>query len=144
MCVKMKTRQHYLRKCARCSVDVVAGVRIVRCHASIDVVIDVCIVECHASMDVVIGIRVVLCHPLKDFFTSCPILILLSCCSYSSKVLPVNFGAHILHRGNTSFEVWYLHSRRYNRPPSAVNDPSVTKLNEFKKIMFEELFQILV
>ena len=67
----------YLKECARRSVDVVAGVRIVKCHASIDVVIDVRIVECHASINVVIGIRVVLCHPLVDFpffriFTSCP------------------------------------------------------------------------
>ena len=67
----------YLRECARRSVDVVAGVRIVKCHASIDVVIDVRIVECHASINVVIGIHVVLCHPLIDFplfwiFTSCP------------------------------------------------------------------------
>ena len=65
----MTTRQHYLRKCARCSVDVVAGVRIVKYHASIDVVIDVRIVECYASINVVSGIRVVLCHPLKDFST---------------------------------------------------------------------------
>ena len=56
----------YLRECARRSVDVIAGVRIVRCHA-MDVVIDVRIVECHASIDVVIGIRVVLCHPLVHF-----------------------------------------------------------------------------
>ena len=42
----------YLRECARRSVDVVAGVRIVKCHANIDVVI---------------GIHVVLCHPLIDF-----------------------------------------------------------------------------
>ena len=47
-------------KCARRSVDVVAGVRIVKCHA---------------SMDDVIGIRVVLCHPLVHnvgFSTLCP------------------------------------------------------------------------
>ena len=61
VCVKMKTRQDFLRKCARCSVDVFASVRIVKCHASMDVVIDVRIVECHASIHVVIGIRVVLC-----------------------------------------------------------------------------------
>ena len=75
MCVKMKTRQHYLRKCARRSVDVVAGVRIVRCHTIVRVVIDVRVMECHASMDVVIGVRVVLCHPLVHnlcFSTSCP------------------------------------------------------------------------
>ena len=65
--VRMKTRQHYLRECARRSVEVVAGVRIVKCHASIDVVIDVRIMECHASMDVVIGVRVVLCHQAINF-----------------------------------------------------------------------------
>ena len=57
----------YLRECARRSVDVVAGVRIVKCHASIHVVIDVRVVESHASIHVVIGIHVVLCHPLIDF-----------------------------------------------------------------------------
>ena len=67
VCVKMKTRQHYLRKCARRSVDVVASARNVRCHAIMNDVIDVRIVECHASIHVVIGIHVVLCHPLEDF-----------------------------------------------------------------------------
>ena len=67
----------YLRECARRSMDVVAGVPIVKCHAIMNDVIDVRIVECHASIHVVIGIRVVLCHPLIDFprflvFTSCP------------------------------------------------------------------------
>ena len=79
MCVRMKTRQHYLRECARLSVEVVAGVRIGKCHASIDVVIDVRIVECHTSINIVIGIRVVLCFPLCS-----QILILLSCCNNSS------------------------------------------------------------
>ena len=60
----------YLRECARRSVDVVAGVRIVKCRASIAVVIDVRIVECHASIHVVIGIYFVLCHPLIDFHFS--------------------------------------------------------------------------
>ena len=62
-------------KCARRSVDVLAGVRIVRSHAFMDDVIDVRIVECHASIHVVIGIRVVLYHPLVHnfaFSTSCP------------------------------------------------------------------------
>ena len=68
VCVKMKTRQHYLRECSRCSMEVVAGVRFVKCHASMDDVIDVRIVECHASIHVVIGIRVVLCHPLVHNF----------------------------------------------------------------------------
>ena len=49
------------------SVEVVAGVRIVRCHAIIDVVIDVRVVECHASMDVVIGVHVVVCHQAINF-----------------------------------------------------------------------------
>ena len=51
----------------RRSVDVVASVPIVNCHASIDVVIDVRIVDCHANINVVIAIHVVLCHPLVDF-----------------------------------------------------------------------------
>ena len=67
VCVRMKTRQHYLRECARRSVEVVNGVCILRCHASIDVVIDVRIVQCHAIINVVIGIRVVLCHQAKNF-----------------------------------------------------------------------------
>ena len=74
-------------KCARRSVDVVAGVRIVRSHASMDVVIDVRIVECHASIHVVIGIRVVLCRPLVHnvgFPLRVQILILFSCCNNSS------------------------------------------------------------
>ena len=85
----MKTRQHYLRKCARRSVDVVASVRIVRCHAIMNDVINVRVVECQASTHVVIGIRVVLCHPLTEFHFSEfslreQILILLSCCNNSS------------------------------------------------------------
>ena len=67
MCVQMKTRQHHLRECARSSVEVVAGVRIVKCHGSIDVVIDVRIVKCHAIINVVIGIRVVLCRQAINF-----------------------------------------------------------------------------
>ena len=56
------------KECARRSVDVVAGVRIVRSHAIMDDVIDVRIAECHASIHVVIGIHVVLCHPLVHNF----------------------------------------------------------------------------
>ena len=52
MCVRMKTRQHYLRECARRSVEVVASV---------------CTVKCHAIINVVIGIRVVLCHQAINF-----------------------------------------------------------------------------
>ena len=37
-----------------------------------------------------------------------PILILLSCCSNSSSLFPVASLCTFLHRGNTSFEVWYL------------------------------------
>ena len=71
----MKTRQHYMKECARCLVEVVAGVRFVKCLASMDDVIDVRVVECHANIHVVIGIRVVLCHSLVHnfgFSTSCP------------------------------------------------------------------------
>ena len=99
------------------SVEVVAGVRIVKCHASIDVVIDVRVMECHASIDVVIGIRVVLCHqainfPLFLIFSlRVQILNLLSCCSNSSSLFPVAIlCTTFCNRENTSFEVWYLHT----------------------------------
>ena len=49
------------------SVEVVAGVRIVQCHALKDFVSHLRFMECHASMDVVIGVRVVICHQVKDF-----------------------------------------------------------------------------
>ena len=77
----MKTRQRYLRECARRSVEVVNSVWIVQCHAIIDVVIDVRVVQCHAIIDVVIGVRVMLCHQVIDnsglstfseFSISCP------------------------------------------------------------------------
>ena len=85
-------------KCARRSVDAVAGVRIVKCHA---------------SMDVVIGIHVVLCHPLVDF----PLFWILLRAQFLIVVmlkqfiitLTCSYFAHVLHRGKTSFEVWYLH-----------------------------------
>ena len=101
------------------SMDVVIAVRVVECHASMDVVIGVRVVECHASMDVVIAVRVVLCHALIDnsgfstflnFPLSVPILNLLSCCSNSSSLFPVAILCTLLHRGNMSFEVWYLHT----------------------------------
>ena len=101
------------------SVEVVSGVRIVQCHAIIDVVIDVRVMQCHASMDVVIGVRVVLCHQAIDnsgfsTFLNFPlrvqILILSSSCINSSSLFPVAILCTLLHRENTSFEVWYLHT----------------------------------
>ena len=97
------------------SVEVVSGVRIVQCHAIIDVVIDIRVMECHASMDVVIGVRDVLCQQTIDFSTflnfplRAQILILFSCCSNSSSLFPEAILCTLLHRGNMSFEVWYLH-----------------------------------
>ena len=71
------------------SVEVVASVRIVQCHALKDFVIHLRFMECHASLDVVIGVHVVLCHqvidfPLQNFPLRVQILNLLSCCSISS------------------------------------------------------------
>ena len=100
------------------SVEVVSGVRIVQCHAIIDVVIDIRVMQCHAIIDVVSGVRVMLCHQAIDnsgfsTFLNFPlrvqILILLSCCINSSSQFPVAILCTLLHRENTSFEVWYLH-----------------------------------
>ena len=102
----------------RMSVEVVNGVRIVQCHAIIDVVIDVRVMQCHSIIDVVIGVRVMLCHQAIDnsgfsTFLNFPlrvqILILLSDCINSSSLFPVAILCTLLHRENTSFEVWYLH-----------------------------------
>ena len=100
------------------SVEVVSGVRTVQCHAIMDVVIDVRVMLCHQAMDVVIGVRVMLCHQAIDnsgfsTFLNFPlrvqILILLSSCIKSSSLFPVAILCTLLHRENTSFEVWYLH-----------------------------------
>ena len=108
--MRMKTRQHYQRKCTRRSVDVVAGVRFVRCHSCFDVVIDVRVIECYASMDVVIGVRIMLCHPHRfSTFLDFHIVPKFSSCCHAVAIHH-NFCLHVLHRGNTSFEVWYLHS----------------------------------
>ena len=85
------------------SVEVVSGVRIVQCHAIIDVVIGVCVMLCHQAIDNS-GFSTFLNFPLRV-----PILILLSCCINSS-LFPVAILCTLLHRENTSFEVWYLHT----------------------------------
>ena len=82
------------------SVEVVSGVRIVQCHAIIDVVIDVRVMLCHQAMDNS-GFSTLL-----NFLLRVQIVILLSSCINSSSLFPVA----IMHRENTSFEVWYLHS----------------------------------
>ena len=67
------------------------------------------------SVEVVVGVRVMLCHQSYaiHFFVNCPllvpILILLSDCIKSSSLFPVAILCTLLHRENTSFEVWYLH-----------------------------------
>ena len=86
---------------------------------SVEVVSGAHIVQCHAIMDVVIGVRVMLCHQAMDdsgfsTFLNFPlrvqILILLSGCINSSSLFPVAILCTLLHRENTSFEVWYLHT----------------------------------
>ena len=90
-----------------------------QCHAIIDVVIDVRVMQCHAIIDVVIGVRVMLCHKSIDnsgfsTFLNFPlrvqILILLSSCINSSSFFTEAILCTLLHRGKTSFEVWYLHT----------------------------------
>ena len=75
------------------------------------------IVQCHAIIDVVIDVRVMLCHQAMDnsgfsTFLNFPLrvqtLILLSCCINALSLFPVAILCTLLHRENTSFEVWYL------------------------------------
>ena len=89
-CVRENEDTTTLPEKMRTTLNVVASVRIVRCHANIDGVIDVRVMKCHANIHVVIGIRVVLCHPLVDipifwiFLLRAQILILFPCCNNSS------------------------------------------------------------
>ena len=92
------------------SVELVSGVRIVQCHAIIDVVIGVRVMLCFQAIDNS-GFSTFLNFPLRV-----PILILLSCCINSSSFFLVAILCTLLHRENTSFEVWYLH------PPSVTVD----------------------
>ena len=80
----------YLRECARRSVDVVAGVRIVKCHENIDVVIDFRIrgvsrkhtcLHWHSTLCLVTHSKI---FHFPEFSLREEILILLSCCNNSS------------------------------------------------------------
>ena len=97
------------------SVEVIIGVRIVQCHAIMNVVIGVRVMQYHAIIDVVIGVPRYALSPsnhvqstIMNFPLLVPILILLSDCINSSSLLPVAILCTLLHRGNLSFEVWYL------------------------------------
>ena len=94
----------YLRECARCSVDVVAGVRIVQCHAIIDVAIDVRVMHCHKSR------RQFWIFHFSEFFTSCSNSHLVIKLYQFVITFPCSYFVHTfcLHRGKLSFEVWYL------------------------------------
>ena len=54
-----------------------------------------------------------------------PILNLLSGCINSSSLFPVAILCTLLHRENTSFEVWYLHKKR-PRSLNSVQIPAIT------------------
>ena len=108
MRVRMMYRQDKTRLCAVTlmwmSVDVVIGVRVMQYHAIIDVVIGVRVMLCHQAMDDS-GFSTFLNFPLRV-----QILILLSVRINSSSLFPVAILCTLLHRENTSFEVWYLHT----------------------------------
>ena len=84
------------------SVEVLVGVRIVKCHAIVDVL-------CHAVILVAIGVHVLLLRPHLLLPTLCP---------NSHTVLdhPTLSRSHsfsnVFHCILTAFEVWYLHPRR--------------------------------
>ena len=103
---------------------------------SVEVVVGIRIVQCHAIMNVVIGVRVMICHQAIDnsqFFSllnfplRVKLLILSSSCINSSSLFPVAILCTLLHLENVILGVVFTHTVVYNRPPSAVNDPYVTK-----------------
>ena len=105
------------------SVEVVSGVRIVQCHAIIDVVIGVRVMLCHQAMDGS-GFSTFLNFPHRV-----PILILLSCCINSSSLFPVAILCTLLHRENTSFEVWYLHCTKLGHCQQCAQPAIITHIN---------------
>ena len=133
-----KTRLCALRTLMWVSVEVV-WCRIVQCHAIIDVVIGVRVMQCHAIIDVVIGVRVMLCHQAIDnsgfsTFLNFPlrvqILILLSSCINSSSLFPVAILCTLLHRENTSFEVWYLLHQHCCKPSETTRCRILARLSK--------------
>ena len=114
--------------------EVVGGVRIVQCHAIMNVVNGVRVMDFHAIIDVVIDIRVMLSpsHRFSTFLNfplRVPILNLLSCCSNSSSHFPVAIlCTRFAPRKHVIERCGFLHTSSVTvDPPSAVNDPSVTK-----------------
>ena len=103
---------------------------------------DVCVVQCHAIIHVVIGVRIVLCSTFLAFY----FVPNSHCCN-----------AVVIHQTFTCshfFTCFAPYSRGiwgvvftpvgYNRPTSAVNDPTVTKQVNSGKSCLEELFRLLV
>ena len=88
-----------MRACAH-SVEVLVGVRIVKCHAIVDVL-------CHAVIRVVIGVHVLLLPPLivAHFVSQ------FSYCISSSNSIPQPFFSYVFHCILTAFKVWYLQLR---------------------------------
>ena len=91
---------------------------------SVEVVAGVCIVQCHAVIDVVIGVRVMLCHqaimfnPLfMNFPLLVPILILLSDCINSSSIRLSSSESSTKSSGVSEFPGCSLHPHAAGYPP---------------------------
>ena len=123
-----------MRACAR-SVDVLVSVLNVKCHASGEV-------QCNVVISVVIGIcLIVLSVPLIVVHFVVPILILyqfIQLCSRSHSFIYFPLYSHGI------LGVVFTLPVGYSGPPSAVNDPTVTKQMNSRKSCLEEVSQLLV
>ena len=118
MCTRNKTT------CAR-SVELFVGVHVVKRHAIVDVL-------CRPVVNVVIGVHiVVLSVPL--IVVHFVVLILFVVILY--QFIQLFSRSHVSLYSHGILGVVFTPHVGYSRPPSAVNDPTVTKQYEFGKIM---------
>ena len=123
--------------CAR-SVELFVDVHVVKRHAIVDVL-------CRPVVNIVIGVHIVVLFVPLDV-VHFVVLILLVVILY--QFIQLFTRSHFSHMfslySHGIFGVVFTPSVRYSRPPSAVNDPTVTKQVNSRKSCLEEVSQLLV
>ena len=120
------------------SVDVHVSVHVVKRHASGEV-------RCNVVISVVIGVHVLLLVLLVQFYFTSQFSLLVVLQQFI-QLFPVAIISHMfsLYSHGILGVVFITPSVGYSRPPSAVNDPTVTKQMNSGKSCLEEVSQLLV
>ena len=124
--------------CAR-SVELFVDVHVVKRHAIVDVL-------CRPVVNVVIGVHIVVLFVPPLIVVHFVVLILLVVILY--QLIPLFSRSHFSHMfslySHGILGVIFTHPVCYSRPPSSVNDPTVTKQVNSGKSCLEEVSQLLV